>query len=655
MILAAAASMFSCAKQETVMPSNSNNEEAGQTVSFDATPIVTKTAFGDREGDEYPTLWTANDSKVALSLNYAAMKDATVDPAVDMKTATLKADFSDDDSGAYTFYALSPKTAAISLSSSTKKWGIEIPTTQTPIAGSVQESAQILVAKTAELNTFPTAPVSISFSHVTAYACMTLKNLVDLGGATISSVSITAGKNIAGRWYYNTTNGAMEEWSASATVTVNTTTVTGIWFALAPVDLAGETFKVVVNTTARTITKQITWPSGKAFAAGYVANFNLNMSGCPLVTPKVYELVKDVEDLTTNSSVIITNLDGDQAISTTQNSNNRAAAGVTMSENKITDPADNVEVFTIKAGEVPDTYAFLATTEAGYIYAASSSSNNMKTQETNDANGSWTISINSTNGEATVIAQGTNTRNNLKYNSVSSIFSCYASGQTSVAIYKLVGSGAPVKPKVTIADDINAAVYEDDIIITWTDPVDSNVDHYVVTCTGKANQNVDPAEGGYIFENLADGMYAVTVTAIAKDSDTHRNSNTWSKGSLKIGNKTIVTFVVGTDFTTKDEINGGVTKNGVTLTCNTTAYYNPLRVYSGNKVTVAGAKIVKVVFTASTNDYIKTWSADDSGTCSISTKTMTWTKASPGTSKVVFTQTSTAQARLTQVEVTYED
>ncbi len=650
-ILAAAASMFSCAKQETVIPTNSNNEEAlqviEQTVSFDATPIETKTAFGDREGDEYPTLWTANDSKVALSLNYAAMKDATVDPAVDMKTATLKADFSDDESGAYTFYALSPKTAAISLSSGTKKWGIEIPTTQTPTAGSVQESAQILVAKTAELNTFPTSPVSITFSHVTAYACMTLKNLVDLGGATISSVSITAGKNIAGRWYYNTTNGAMEEWSASATVTVNTTTVTGIWFALAPVDLAGETFKVVVNTTAGTITKQITWPSGKAFAAGHVANFNLNMSGCPLVTPKVYELVKDVEDLTTNSSVIITNLDGDQAISTTQNSNNRAAAGVTMSESKITDPADGVEVFTVKAGEESGTLAFLATTEAGYIYAASSSANNLKTQASNDANGSWDVSINTTTGEATVVAQGTNTRNHLRYNSSNSIFSCYDSGssQAKVAFYKLVGSGDPVLPQVTLAADVEAEVVDDDIVVTWTDPVDANVDHYLVTCTGKSNQEVDPSDGGYIFENLSDGNYTITVTAISANASTYRNSSTWSSGTLKIGSGTNVEFTVNVEKTSSLTNS----KGGVEMTFETSGgtwdRTDQYRQYSGKKMTVmppSGKKLKKIVFTYTQNKLTASeGSITDAGV---------WT----GNADSVVFSTSGGQVRYTKVVVTYE-
>ena len=69
------------------------------------------------------------------------------------------------------------------------------------------------------------------------------------------------------------------------------------------------------------------------------------------------------------------------------------------------------------------------------MYAASSSSNNLKTQTTLNDNGSWSITIASNN--ATIKAQGTYTRNWLRYNSSSSIFSCYASGQSDVQIYRL--------------------------------------------------------------------------------------------------------------------------------------------------------------------------------------------------------------------------
>ena len=72
-----------------------------------------------------------------------------------------------------------------------------------------------------------------------------------------------------------------------------------------------------------------------------------------------------------------------------------------------------VATFTIAKGTKNNTYAFK--TEGGnYLYAASSSSNDLKEQASLDDNGSWSISING--GVASIVAQGDNTRNRIKYN-----------------------------------------------------------------------------------------------------------------------------------------------------------------------------------------------------------------------------------------------
>ena len=70
----------------------------------------------------------------------------------------------------------------------------------------------------------------------------------------------------------------------------------------------------------------------------------------------------------------------------------------------------------------------------GYLYAASSSKNYLRTQEENDANGQWSIEINS-EGVATITAQGTNSHNLMRYNSTNNLFSCYASGQQDVYLF----------------------------------------------------------------------------------------------------------------------------------------------------------------------------------------------------------------------------
>lgn len=156
-----------------------------------------------------------------------------------------------------------------------------------------------------------------------------------------------------------------------------------------------------------------------------------------------YSLVTSASDLAAGDVIVIAS--SSKLMSTTQNKNNRSATtrGVTFSEDKktVSVTGSNVEVITLEAGTKTGTFAFKVT--KGYLYAASSSSNNLKTQTTKDANGSATISIDSSIGEATITFQGENKRNLLQYNASNSLFACYdpTNPQQPVYIYKAASSG----------------------------------------------------------------------------------------------------------------------------------------------------------------------------------------------------------------------
>ena len=76
------------------------------------------------------------------------------------------------------------------------------------------------------------------------------------------------------------------------------------------------------------------------------------------------------------------------------------------------------------------------------------------------------------------------------------------------------------------------------------------------------------------------------------------------------------------------------------------------KIYAGNTITFTptNATITKVVMTASSNDYIKTWNSTV-GSVSVNNKTATWTGSQ--TSAFTFTNSATAQARITQIAITY--
>ena len=117
-----------------------------------------------------------------------------------------------------------------------------------------------------------------------------------------------------------------------------------------------------------------------------------------------------------------------------QNNNNRAAVDVPVNEGKISVTDEGVKEVVIYGPDASGFYTIYDAETPGCLYAASSSANHMKTQSSNDLNGKWAITFDATSA-ASVMAQGGNSHNEMKYNSGNSIFSCYASGNTQSPIY----------------------------------------------------------------------------------------------------------------------------------------------------------------------------------------------------------------------------
>ncbi len=157
-------------------------------------------------------------------------------------------------------------------------------------------------------------------------------------------------------------------------------------------------------------------------------------------TTKAWTLVTDASNLAVGDQIIIVANNYDFALSTNQKDNNRGAAVVTKNGNVITfNDSDGVQIITLEAGAAEGTFAFYVSgTNTGYLYAAGGvNSNYLRTEASVTTKGSWNISIDST-GVATVKAVDENTnRNILKYYSSTQLFSCYASGQKDICIYKL--------------------------------------------------------------------------------------------------------------------------------------------------------------------------------------------------------------------------
>ncbi len=154
-----------------------------------------------------------------------------------------------------------------------------------------------------------------------------------------------------------------------------------------------------------------------------------------LLANSTWVRVDNVATLRAGMQVIVAQYgEGDVKTMGAQNSNNRATVNATVDGNVLS-PATGTQVLTlVDAGE--GKFSFLTTlTTDKYLYAVSSSSNHLKEEAERDVDGNadWMISI--SGGKATIIAQGDKTHNWMRYNSGSSIFSCYESGQEDIALY----------------------------------------------------------------------------------------------------------------------------------------------------------------------------------------------------------------------------
>lgn len=152
---------------------------------------------------------------------------------------------------------------------------------------------------------------------------------------------------------------------------------------------------------------------------------------------KEYLLVTDSTNLKVGDTVVIANTSAKQALSTKQNKNNRGTINVEITDG-VLKGNEEVQELILEEGTKEGTFAF--NTNNGYLYAASKSKNYLRTQDSIDDNASWQISIDSSN--TTITAQGSNTINEIRYNpnkttSNPPIFSCYASGQNPVQLYKI--------------------------------------------------------------------------------------------------------------------------------------------------------------------------------------------------------------------------
>ena len=247
----------------------------------------------------------------------------------------------------------------------------------------------------------------------------------------------------------------------------------------------------------------------------------------PPFTPVTYTLASSMES---GRHYIIVGFDGEDAYAMGgQNDHNRAAVPITIVDdvaqvnsadvcefvfNIVSSISDDSASYGAKSAECTGSlnpsgivgrsylYTIYDATSMGYLYAASSTANHLKTETHLDANnnGLWFLC-------GSPVAQGTNTKNILHFNSSSKLFSCYASGQQEVYYYVKNEE----EPQYDFYKDI--AGYGE-----------SEGGYYLLATP--TTDNADPIEAGMITEGSTYDLYGFDYQASDEEWQNYKVENT---------------------------------------------------------------------------------------------------------------------------------
>lgn len=283
--------------------------------------------------------------------------------------------------------------------------------------------------------------------------------------------------------------------------------------------------------------RPIKFPEGGTYTITIDANnytFNITKE-VPL--PGDFVLVTDDSQLAEGNEIIIVNSGtaGEaKAMSTTQGNNNRPATNVTVRSILAVTATDETQIITLERAE-GDNPGWYFNVGNGYLYAASNSSNHLKTHDTT-TDSEVAISIGDDN-IASIVFQGQYSRNVMQYNQGSDLFSCYGSAsQSPVYIYQRTAQNASLsadKQHITLVTPAGADESEPQ---TFT-VTGSNLTENVTLTVDNPNFVLNPTT--IVPENGAVSQL-VTVTYVGESTITENETIT-----ITSSGKTVEVYVHG--------------------------------------------------------------------------------------------------------------
>ena len=242
---------------------------------------------------------------------------------------------------------------------------------------------------------------------------------------------------------------------------------------------------VITETTTIYAKAEMNGVSSAVVSATYTKN----------VAGTTFALVTNVADLAEGDKIILVNNEAAMAMGASRG-NNFGAVAVTI--NGTTIVTSEANIITLEANEEN----WNLKTNSGYLYAASSTGNQMKLEATVDEDGNANAAISIDGDSAIIVFQGTNTRNVVRFNASNNpqLFSCYGATNNQKPVYIYKATSDVPEPPVTVADPVfnpGTCGFTGSQIVT-------------ITCA---------TEGADIYYSINDSEYALYQNAITVTED----------------------------------------------------------------------------------------------------------------------------------------
>lgn len=512
LIVAAAATMVACQKEETFTPSKS----VKLTVNAEAEALQNDTrTYIDNTNT---ILWGAEESMTVSCYDVTAASShfatATTTEYADQSKASFTFEFTDlnAESNNFVLGGVYP-TAACIESSTVSAFKVSLPAKQSATYNSYDPSAYIMVAQPVEVSTLPES-LMMTYRRATALNKITLTGIDD----DIVSVTITAPEDVvlAGRRYFNLTEGTSNAIYYGQTneiaVSYDEALVGGydmdVWFTSWESSIAeGAELTICAKSETTSYTRTITAnANGISFKEGYLNLLKVNMAAEDVVVEQLasYE----------GNYVAAVKVDGTYyALSVEANGTRQAAVAInswnvangicyTEDSNIAWSIAKTDEGYTMSNGT---NYLMYDNTESKNIASVSSTPYYLTIEDNTAEEG--TVTIASKNLAARI----------LQFNKDQKYFAFYTSTQIS-AFYLL----QPMADTRTALDTPNVTAQVADnknIVVSWKNV--SGAASYVVSFNG-VPQTTEGTE--VTFEGVYNTTYDISVMAIPTDTENFKPS-----------------------------------------------------------------------------------------------------------------------------------